>query len=140
MSRYQAQVAEQNKQLEREGAEDAIRRGQDQQRQLGRDIASRVGAQTARMAANNIDVTMGSAARTIADTEMIGREDMAALSENIDRQVKSQQISAWNYESQKRTAMMESRQARTAGMFAVGTTLLGGATQYAGFKAQQRGA
>ena len=133
---YRAQVAEQNKQLEREGAIDAIRQGQDQQRQLGREIASRVGSQTARIAGNNVDVTMGSAARTLEDTQMIGREDMAALSENIRRQVKSQQISAWNYESEKRSALSEARQAKTAGMFAVGTTLLGGATQYASFRAK----
>jgi hypothetical protein len=36
MARYQAQVAEQNKQLTREAAADAIVQGQDQQRQLGR--------------------------------------------------------------------------------------------------------
>lgn len=135
-ARYRAQVAEQNKQLEREGAIDAIRQGQDQQRQLGREIASRVGAQTARMAGNNVDITMGSAARTIEDTQMIGREDMNALNENIRRQVKSQQINVWNYESEKRSATAEVKQSKTAGMFAVGTTLLGGATQYSSFKAK----
>lgn len=67
---------------------------------------------------------------------MIGREDMAALNENVRRQVKSQQISVWNYESEKRSATSETKQSKTAGMFAVGTTLLGGATQYAGFKAR----
>lgn len=134
-ARYRAQVAEQNKQIAREGAEDAIIQGQEQQRQLGREVAGRVGAQTARMAGNNVDITQGSAARVIDDTRMIGREDMEALSENIRRQVKSQQIDAWNFESEKRTAKSEAKQAKTAGMFAVGSTLLGGATQYAKFRA-----
>lgn len=134
-ARYRAQVADQNKQLAREGAEDAIVQGQEQQRQLGREVAGRVGAQEARMAGNNVDITQGSAARVLDDTRMIGREDMNALNENIRRQVKSQQIDAWNYESEKRSAKAEAKQAKTAGMFAVGSTLLGGATQYAKFKA-----
>lgn len=135
-ARYRAQVAEQNKQLAREGAEDAIVQGQDQQRQLGREVAGRVGAQTARMAGNNVDITQGSAARVLDDTRMIGREDSEALSENIRRQVKSQQIDAWNFESEKRTAKAEAKQAKTAGMFAVASTVLGGATRYAGFRAK----
>lgn len=134
-ARYRAKVAEQNKQLSREAAEDAIDQGQEQQRQLGREVAGRVGAQTARMAGNNVDITQGSAARVLDDTRMIGREDMDALSENIRRQVKSQQIDAWNFESEKRAAKSEAKQAKTAGMFAVGSTLLGGATQYAKFRA-----
>lgn len=134
-ARYRAQVAEQNKQLAREGAEDAIVQGQEQQRQLGREVAGRVGMQRARMGANNVDLSFGSAARTVDDTKMIGQEDSNALSENIRRQVKSQQIDAWNYESEKRTAKAEAKQAKVAGMFAVGSTLLGGATQYAKFKA-----
>lgn len=104
MARYQAQVAEQNKQLTREAAADAIVQGQDQQRQLGREVAARVGAQEARMAGNNVDVSTGSAARLISDTQMIGREDSAALAENIRRQVKGLQIDAWSYESKKRAA------------------------------------
>ena len=65
MSRYQAQVAEQNKQIAREGAVDAIVQGQEQQRQLGREVAGRVGAQSARMAGNNVDISVGSAERTV---------------------------------------------------------------------------
>ena len=134
-ARYQAQIAQQNKALAREGAEDAIVQGQDQQRQLGREVAGRIGAQEARMAGNNVDITRGSAARVLDDTRMIGREDSEALAENIRRQVKSQQIDAWNYESESRTREAEGKQAKTAGMFSVGATGLGGATQYAKFKA-----
>lgn len=138
-ARYQAQVAQQNKAMAREGTADAIAQGQEQQRQLGREVAGRVGAQTARIGANNIDITMGSAARTMDDTRMIGREDSQALAENIRRQVKSQQIDAWNYESESRSSIAEGRQAKTASMFAVGSTVLGGATQYEKFRAGRRG-
>jgi hypothetical protein len=138
MSRYQAQIAEQNKQVAREGAVDAIVQGQDQQRQLGREVAGRVGAQSARMAGNNVDISIGSAARVIDDTRMIGREDSAALSENVRRRVKGQQIDAWNYESEKRAAKAEGKQAMIAAGFGAATTLLGGAQQYSKFRAGQR--
>lgn len=136
MARYQGQIAERNKQLERESAMDAIVQGQDQQRQLGREVAGRIGAQEARMAGNNVDITRGSAARVLDDTRMIGREDSEALAENIRRQVKSQQIDAWNYESEKQARAAEARQAKTASYFGAGSTVLGGATQYANFRAK----
>lgn len=134
MSRYQAQVAEQNKQLVREKAMDTIALGQDQQRQLGREISARVGSQEARMAANNIDPTFGSAGRVILDTEMIGSEDAAALSENNRREVRARSIDLWNLESERRAATAEAKQAMTAAGFSAASTLLGGATQYAKFK------
>ena len=139
VARYQAQVAQTSKGLAREGAIDAIARGQDDQRRLGREVASRVGSQTARMAANNTDITYGSAARTIDDTRLIGAEDSAALAENVRRQVRSMQIDAWGYESEKRAAKAEGRQAIVGAAFGVAQTVLGGATQYAKFKAGRGG-
>lgn len=139
MARYQMAVAEQNKQLAREEATDAIAQGQEQQRQLGREVAGRVGAQEARMAGNNIDITSGSAARLMEDTKMIGREDSAALNENVRRRVKGLQINVWNLESEKRAAKAESKQAVIGAAFSAASTLLGGATQYAEFKRKRNG-
>lgn len=138
MASYRAQVAQQNKARTHEAAMDAIAEGQDQQRQLGREVAGRVGAQAARMGANNVDVGFGSAARTIADTRMIGGEDSDALSRNILERVKSYQSDMWNFESEKRAARAEAKQSKTAGMFAAATTILGGATQYADFRSRMK--
>lgn len=135
MARYRAQVAAQNKQATREAAMDDIRQGQEQQRQLGREVAARVGSQEARMAGNNIDVTTGSAARLILDTEMIGAEDSAAMSENVRRQVRARQMDVMNYESERRASRAEGKQAVVAAGFGVASTLLGSATQYAKFRA-----
>lgn len=135
VARNQATVAQYNKELAKEGADDAIKRGQDDQRKLGREIASRVGQQEARIAANNVDITTGSAARVIEDTQMLGAEDQAAISENVARQVRSQQIDAWGYESAKRAAISEGKQAKTAAAFGAASTILGGASQYSKFKA-----
>ena len=135
VARNQATVAQYNKELAKEGADDAIKRGQDDQRKLGREIASRVGSQEARIAANNVDVTSGSAARVIEDTKMLGAEDQSAMSENVARQVRSQQIDAWGYESAKRAAISEASQAKTAAAFGAASTIMGGASQYAKFRA-----
>lgn len=137
VARNQAQVAATNKGYEREAAADTIKEGQAEQRRLGREVASQVGSQTARMAANNVDITYGSAARTIEDTQMIGREDSETLSENIRRQVMGHQISAWNYETERRAKLAESRQAKVGAAFGVASTILGGATQLAKFRAGQ---
>lgn len=137
-AKYGAQVADQNKELAREAAEDSIDRGQEEQERLGREVAQRVGQQTARMAANNVDITTGSAARTIEDTEMLGREDAEAISENIRRQVRGQQIDAWNFESEKRALKAEGKQAKVASYFGMASTALGGATQYGKYKAKQK--
>ena len=138
MATYQAQVAQQNKAVARDAAGDAIDRGQVDQQKLGRDIAQRVGAQTARIAANNTDISFGSAARTIADTKMIGAEDQATLAENVRRQVKGMQTDIWNYESESRAKTAEASQATTASYFGAASTILGGATQYAKFRAGQK--
>lgn len=139
MARYQASVAETNKQRVREGINDTIAQGQEQQRQLGRETAAMIGAQTARMGANNVDVGFGSAARAIGDTAMIGAEDSAALSDNVSRSVRAMASDVWNYESEKRARIAEGKQAKTASYFAAATTALGGATQYAKFKSSLSG-
>lgn len=139
MARYEAQVAQTNKARVKEAAGDAIVQGQEQQRQLGREVAGRVGAQTARMAGNNVDISFGSAARLMEDTRMIGQEDSEALAENVRRQVSGMQTDIWNFESEKRAKRAEAKQAKTASYFAAGTTMLGGATQYADFRRRRTG-
>lgn len=133
MSRYAAQTAQANKALTREGALDAIDRGQGAQQRLGREVAQRVGQQTARIAANNVDISTGSAARTIEDTRMIGREDSDILAENMRREVRGFQIDAWSFESGRRAHLAEGKQAIAAAIFGAATTALGGVTQYAKF-------
>jgi hypothetical protein len=135
VARNQAQVAAQNKALGRENAIDAIGRGQDDQRKLGRDIAQRVGSQEARMAGNNTDLAFGSAARVVGDTRLIGAEDAAALADNTQRQVHAMQTDIWSYEAQRRAARSEAHQAVVGAAFGTASTILGGATQYARFRA-----
>lgn len=139
VAKNQAKVDEQNKQLVRENATDAIARGQEDQRRLGRDVAERIGQQEARMGANNVDLTFGSAQRVTDDTRMVGREDSATLAENTRRETRGFQIEAWNYDVEKRAAKAQAKQALVSTAFGVASTALGAATQYSKFKAKQGG-
>lgn len=139
MAGYQAHVAQQNKDLARESAQSAIEQGQEDQRRLGRETAQRVGSQRARMAANNIDVGFGSAARVTEDTRMLAGEDADTLAENNRRQVRSMQIDAWNFESEKRAAKAEKKSAKIGAAFGAASSALGGATQYADFRSRRGG-
>lgn len=135
VAKNQAAVALANKGMARENALDNLGRGQDEQRQLGRDIAQRVGSQEARLGGNNVDLTFGSAARVISDTQMIGREDSEAMAENTRRQVRSMQTDIWSYETQRRAAKSEAKQAVVGAAFGAASTALGAATQYKKFQA-----
>lgn len=134
-AKYRGKIADQNKALTREAAQDEIERGQESQRQLGREVAQRVGSQTARMAANNVDITTGSAARTIEDTKMLGREDSEILAENTRRAVRGQQINAYNFEAEKRAAKAEAKGAIVSAAFGAASSIIGGATQFGQLKA-----
>lgn len=138
MAGYQAQVAGQNKELAREGAQDAIVRGQEEQQRIGRETAQRVGSQRARMGANNVDVGFGSAARVLDDTRQLAEDEANVAAENTRRQVRSLQIDAWGFESEKRAALAEKKNAKIATAFGMASTALGGATQYSDFRAKQR--
>lgn len=138
MAGYQAKVAQQNKEIARESAQSAIEQGQEEQRRLGRRTAQTVGSQRARMSANNVDVGFGSAGRVEEDTRMLAAEDMNTAADNTRRQVRAMQIDAWNFESEKRAALAEKKNAKIATAFSVASTALGGATQYADIKARQK--
>lgn len=137
MAGYQAQVAQQNKDLAREGAQDAIVRGQEEQQRLGRETAQRVGSQRARLSGNNVDVGFGSAARVVSDTQDLAEDEANVIAENTRRQVRSMQIDAWGFESEKRAALAEKKSAKIGTAFSVAGTALAGATQYSKFKAGQ---
>lgn len=139
VARNQAYTAAQNKGLAREAALDALGRGQEEQRRLGREVAQRVGSQEARIGANNIDVSTGSAARTIEDTRLIGAEDSATISENTARRVREMQTDIWSLETERRAAKSEQRQAKVATAFGVASTVLGGAVQYEKFRKDRGG-
>lgn len=67
-------------------AADARDRGAVEQEQLGRKIGALRGQQTANMAANGLDLSSGTPAALLAQTDYYGLEDQRTLATNIERE------------------------------------------------------
>jgi len=67
-------------------ANDAIDRGDLEQQQLGRKISALRGQQTANMAANGLDLSSGTPAAELAQTDYYGLEDQRTVANNANRE------------------------------------------------------
>lgn len=136
--RYQQDIAQQNAQMERRAANDAVTRGQTAQLQRYRQLSQSLGAQRAALAANGLDLSFGSAMDTQLDTAQIAYEDSATLAENTRREVQGYDINAANYTMKGRAARAEGNAAFVSGAIGAVGTLLGGASQVSKMRAQSR--
>jgi len=127
--KYQQQVAEQNAKLASEAAKDSIERGKLENQALGRKVAQAKGQQAAAAAANGVDLGYGTADVFRQDTEMLAREDQAALFKNIDERTRGFDIQASNYRAEGKAARFQGKQAKIGSFFQAGSTLLSGASQ-----------
>lgn len=78
-------------------AEDALRRGQDEELALRQRVAQTRGTQTAALAARGIDVSSGSALGLISDTEYLGEIDALTIRDNAAREAWGHQRTAQDY-------------------------------------------
>lgn len=130
-AKYRANVANQNAQIERAAARDALERGaQEEQRQYRRN-AQRQGEIRAAQAANGLEVDFGTNADIADDAKRIGLEDAATVRENARRESRGYDIRAWNSSAGAAAAKGEAKAAIWATVFDAGSTMLSGATQFA---------
>jgi hypothetical protein len=134
--RYETNVANQNAALVRNQQADAIAKQAQQRVQLDRKYSQLEGSQQVAFAANGIDAGFGSAKQATEDTSMLRGEDAANLNLNQSDEIKGFDINAANYQSQAQAAKMKGDSAFTSALFGAGSTILGGASQYAKFKAK----
>lgn len=136
----QADVAEINARMAEAAARSARQAGQ-RQEQASRLQTRRVkGAQRAALAANGVDIGVGSAAESLATTDIVGEWDANTISANALR-------TAWGYRMEG-VNFRNDANARRAGASAISpgmagvTSLLGGAGQVAAswYRFQQAGA
>lgn len=132
---YEAKVAKQNARTEEASARDAIERGKTDSQRYQRQLSQQMGAQNAALAANGIDISYGSAADVRGDTAMFGREDVQTITENSFREAKGFEINATNYLAQAKSAKQRGKAALVKGVFDMGSTVLGGATQVSKMRA-----
>lgn len=127
--KYENMIDQRNAAAERNAATDAQQRGQIAQQQRYRQLAQSMGAQRAAMAANGLDLSFGSAAGTLADTAMIGNEDVLTIAHNTTREMQGHDINATNYTMQGQAAKAKGDAALFSSVLQAGGTLLGTASQ-----------
>jgi hypothetical protein len=140
-AKYESQVARQNAEQTVEAYRDY--RGQvvpSEQRDFWRKVGQIKGQNIAAMAANGIDVSVGSAQRLQDDTQMQANEDFQNLTANETQKMKGYTIDAANFASEAKAARARGQQAKIGSYFGAAGSLLGGLTQAALYsEAQTRG-
>lgn len=132
---YQAKVAEQNAALEREGARQEIENTRAAALAHYRRVAQVKGNQIVGAAANGVDIDFGTAADALSDTELLANEDADRIYKQGNNNLRGRDIRASNYMAEAGAARSAAKGALVGGLFNIGSTVLGGATQYSKLKA-----
>ncbi len=96
---YQAAVARNNAITAEWQAQDAIKRGEIAEEQQRRRTAMLKGTQTARLAANGLDISEGSALQILSDTDWMGEQDALTVRDNAAREAWGFRQQGQNYQS-----------------------------------------
>lgn len=96
---YQALVADTNANLAEKAAQSTLLQGQQEANRIQLKTAQLEGAQHATMAANGIDLGEGSAARILADTEILGKIDSDTTIANSVRTAYGYRQQETNYQN-----------------------------------------
>jgi hypothetical protein len=104
---YQSAVARNNATTAEYQAQDAIKRGQLAETDQRRRTAMLKGTQTARLAANGLDISEGSALQILSDTDWMGEQDALTVRDNANRE-------AWGYRVQGQNAQSNSDMLRSS--------------------------
>lgn len=141
-AKYEAAVAKQNAQQSVDAYRDY--RGPDgtaqsERTQFWRKVGNIKGQNIAAMAANGIDVNVGSAERLQEDTQTAANEDFSNLASNQMQKEKGYLIDASNYTSEAKAARMRGKSAVIGSYFGAATSLLGGLSQASQLSAKAKG-
>lgn len=132
----QARVADANAAAERNAAQ----QDQENTRQAAlrqyREIARVKGQQQVAAGANGVSLDFGTPADVVSDTNMLGREDIANIYRSGDNALRSHDVNTANYVTQANAARSQRTNALIGGVLDVGSTVLGGASQYQAMQGQ----
>lgn len=126
----QASLADINAQTAESTAQSALLAGDRQEQSVRLRTAQLKSKQTVALAANGVDLSQGSALRTLTDTDVMGDIDANTVKANAVR-------AAWGYRTQATSFQNQALTSRAGAsavspLMAGATSLLGGASQVAG--------
>lgn len=126
----QAQVNENNAQIARWQAEDALHRGARDASRMRISGNQLKGKQRAALAANGVDLGVGSALEILTDTDYFTEVDIGTIKDNAAREAWAIRNQAQNFTSE--ASLLRSRANMESPLLAAGTSLLTSATKAAG--------
>lgn len=130
----QAKLADRNASMERNAAQEEMSNTRTAALARYREIAKIKGQQRVAAAANGVGLDFGTAADIVGDTDMLGREDVGRIYQAGNNAVKSRDIAASNFSAQASLARSQTTGALVGGVLDMGSTVLGGASQYGQIK------
>lgn len=128
-ARYNANVATMNAQMADRAAKDALERGKLEEQKQRQKTAQLMGAQTAAMAANGVDLSFGSPLDTLIDTATLGELDALTIRTNANREERDIRQQGANYRGQAAMQRSAAGSALTGGYLNAAGTLLGGGSK-----------
>jgi hypothetical protein len=129
-ARYQQQVAKNNQTIADQNAAYSRQAGQVAAQQESMKTAAVVGQEVAAQGASGIDPTTGSPADVVRGTRAVGRLNTLNTIQNAELRARGYDIEASNFGATAELKGMEAKNATTAGLYAAGSSLLGGASSF----------
>lgn len=129
-ARYQAKIADRNAAMEREAGRQEIENTRVEALNHYRNVAKLKGEQRVAAAANGVSLDFGTAADVLADTDMLSREDVKRIYDSGNQRVRGHDIQASNFGGEASAARQAGKGALIKAPFDMGSTILGGVSQY----------
>lgn len=123
--KYEEQLARNNAIIQERMANDALKRGEDEERKHREQVAQFASAQKAKMGASGVIISDGSALRTLEDTAYMGELDALTIRNNAEREAYGYRVNAQNFRD-------DARMTRRSRNWEMADTILTGGTKVAG--------
>jgi len=123
---YQAQVNDNNRKIAEWQAQDAIDRGEIEEKQHRIKVSQLAGRQRSVLASNNVEVDSGSALDVLGDTAELGELDALTIRSNAEREAYGYRVSAMNQGAEAGLNRTAGANARVSGNYGTMTSLLSG--------------
>jgi hypothetical protein len=127
---YQAAVSRNNAQIAEWQAQDAIKRGQEEEDQHRRKVSQVIGAQRAGFGASGFDLGDATTIDILGDTAAMGEYDALTIRSNAAREAWGYRVQGSNYMAEAGLQTARGASARSAAAWQGVGDLLGGATKF----------
>lgn len=134
-AKYQAKIAERNAALEREAGQIEQQNMREAAMARYREMAQIKGQQRLAAGAGGVAIDFGTSADSIADTNLLGREDVSRIYQQGNQNLRGSDIQTSNFIGEANAQRQAGKGALIKGAFDMGSTILGGAQQYKKLKA-----